>query len=184
MIKNDEELERTARSSLSEQPPAFKKDLKCPGTVTAGNASPLSDGAAALVLMSRKKAKELGLRPIAHILGYGDAETTPEQFTIAPSLSLPIALRNACMKTEDVDLFELNEAFAVVALANAQLMKLDPGKVNVFGGAVSLGHPLGCSGARIIVTLINALQTRNKWKGAAAVCNGGGGSSAIVIERL
>lgn len=183
MITRDEELDRTPRSSLPGKPPAFKKDPRDPGTVTAGNASPLSDGAAAMVLMSVAKASELGLAPIAHVLGYGDAETSPEEFTIAPSLSLPIALKRAQLNIEEIDIFELNEAFSVVSLANMKLLGLDPKRVNVFGGAVSLGHPLGCSGARIIVTLINALKVRDRRLGAAAVCNGGGGSSAIVIRR-
>jgi acetyl-CoA C-acetyltransferase len=182
LVTRDEELSRTPISSLAGQRPAFKKDPADPGTVTAGNASPLSDGAAAAVLMSAGRAAALGVQPLAEILGYGDAETAPERFTIAPSLSLPVALRRAGVAIEDVDLFEVNEAFSVVALANAKLLGLDLARVNVHGGAVSLGHPLGCSGARIVVTLVNALRMRGGGVGAAAVCNGGGGSSAIVLR--
>ena len=160
--------------------PAFVKD----GTVTAANASTMNDGAAALVLMSADKAKELGLKPVAKILSYADAEQAPEWFTTTPSIAVPKAVAKAGLKMEDISYWELNEAFAVVGIENTKRMKLDPAKVNVHGGAVSLGHPLGCSGARIIVTLINILKQNNAKYGAAGICNGGGGASAMVIERL
>ena len=160
--------------------PAFTKD----GTVTAANASTMNDGAAALVLMSREKAQELGLKPIAKILSYADAEQAPEWFTTTPSVAVPKAVEKAGLKMEDISYWELNEAFAVVGIENSKRMKLDPAKVNVHGGAVSLGHPLGCSGARIIVTLINVLKANNAKYGAAGICNGGGGASAMVIENV
>jgi acetyl-CoA C-acetyltransferase len=184
VVRDDEELARTDVSSLSDLMPAFLKDPPNAGTVTAGNASPLSDGAAALVLTNASSAEKYDLEPLAEILGYGDAETAPELFTTAPSLSLPVAVKHAGLSMKDVDLFELNEAFAVVALANMKLLGIEPNRVNVFGGAVALGHPLGCSGARIVVTLINALRKRGGGIGAAAVCNGGGGSSAIVLRVI
>jgi acetyl-CoA C-acetyltransferase len=160
--------------------PAFQKD----GTVTAANASTMNDGAAALVLMSADKAKELGLKPIAIIRAYADAEQAPEWFTTTPSLAVPKAVQKAGLKMEDIAFWELNEAFAVVGIENAKSMKLDPARVNVNGGAVSIGHPLGASGARIIVTLINVLKQNNARYGAAGICNGGGGASAMVIESL
>lgn len=161
-------------------------DLKSPfekgGSVTAANASTINDGAAALVLMSKEKADSLGLKPLAKILSYADAEQAPEWFTTTPSLAVPKAIKKAGLQINDIDFFELNEAFSVVGIVNTQNMKLDAAKVNVNGGAVALGHPLGCSGARIIVTLINVLK-QNKGKiGAAGICNGGGGASAMVIE--
>jgi len=159
---------------------AFIKD----GTVTAANASTMNDGAAALVLMSKEKANELGLKPIAIIKSYADAEQSPEWFTTTPSLAVPKAVAKAGLKMEDISYWELNEAFAVVGIENTRRMKLDPAKVNVHGGAVSLGHPLGCSGARIIVTLINVLKANNAKYGAAGICNGGGGASAMVIESV
>jgi acetyl-CoA C-acetyltransferase len=159
--------------------PAFIKD----GTVTAANASTMNDGAAALVLMSREKADELGLKPIAKILSYADAEQAPEWFTTTPSVAVPKAVAKAGLTMEDISYWELNEAFAVVGIENSKRMKLDPSKVNVHGGAVSLGHPLGCSGARIIVTLINVLKANNAKYGAAGICNGGGGASAMIIEN-
>lgn len=159
--------------------PAFQKD----GTVTAANASTMNDGAAALVLMSKEKADELGLKPIAKILGYADAEQAPEWFTTTPSLAVPKAVAKAGLKMEDIAYWELNEAFAVVGIENSKRLKLDPAKVNVHGGAVSIGHPLGCSGARIIVTLINVLKANSAKYGAAGICNGGGGASAMVIEN-
>ncbi|MGB3153816.1 MAG: acetyl-CoA C-acyltransferase [Chitinophagaceae bacterium] len=159
--------------------PAFAKD----GTVTAANASTMNDGAAALVLMSKEKAAELGLEPIAKIISYADAEQAPEWFTTTPSLAVPKAVAKAGLKMDDIAYWELNEAFAVVGIENSKRMKLDPAKVNVNGGAVSLGHPLGCSGARIIVTLINVLKQNNAKYGAAGICNGGGGASAMVIEN-
>ena len=154
------------------------------GSVTAANASTMNDGAAALVLMSREKAESLGLKPLAVIRGYADAEQAPEWFTTSPSKAVPKAVAKAGLKMEDVAYFELNEAFSVVGLANCELMKLKPEQVNVNGGAVSLGHPLGASGARIIVTLLNVLEQKGAKIGAAGICNGGGGASAIVIERL
>lgn len=160
--------------------PAFQKD----GTVTAANASTMNDGAAALVLISKEKADALGLKPIAKILSYADAEQAPEWFTTTPSLAVPKAVVKAGLKMEDISYWELNEAFSVVGIENTKRMKLDPTKVNVYGGAVSLGHPLGCSGARIIVTLINVLKANNAKYGAAGICNGGGGASAMVIESL
>ena len=158
----------------------FKKD----GTVTAGNASTLNDGASALILMSADKAAELGVKPLAKISSYADAAHEPEWFTTAPAKALPIALNKAGITTTDVDFFELNEAFSVVGLANIEKLGLDAAKVNVNGGAVSLGHPLGCSGARVIVTLINVLKQNNGKIGAAGICNGGGGASAMVIELI
>lgn len=182
LLSRDEELTRTPVSSLRGQSPAFLKNPPGAGTVTAGNASPLSDGAAALLLSSGAAAAKHGAKPLAEILAYGSAEIAPERFTTAPSHALRVAVSRAGLQLSDIDLFELNEAFAVVALANTMLLELDLEKVNVFGGAVALGHPLGCSGARIVVTLINALQRRGGGIGAAAVCNGGGGSSAVVIR--
>ena len=158
---------------------AFKKD----GTVTAANASTINDGAAAVVLMSEEKALALGLKPLAYIKGYADAAQEPKWFTTSPSKAIPKALEKAGIAISDVDYFEFNEAFAVVGLANSKILGLDDSKVNVNGGAVSLGHPIGCSGVRIIVTLINVLEQNNGTIGAAAICNGGGGASAIVIEK-
>ncbi len=157
---------------------AFIKD----GTVTAANASTMNDGAAALVLMSKEKADELGLKPIAIIRGYADAEQAPEWFTTSPAIAVPKAVEKAGLQMSDIEYWELNEAFSVVGIENSKRMNLDPAKVNVHGGAVSLGHPLGCSGARIIVTLINVLKVNNAKYGAAGICNGGGGASAMVIE--
>ena len=159
--------------------PAFMKD----GTVTAANASTMNDGAAALVLMSREKATELGLQPLAVIRSWADAEQAPEWFTTTPSLAVPKAVAKAGLKMSDIAFVELNEAFSVVGIENTKRMELDPAKVNVYGGAVSLGHPLGCSGARIIVTLLHILQQENGRYGAAGICNGGGGASAMVIEK-
>jgi acetyl-CoA C-acetyltransferase len=159
---------------------AFTKD----GTVTAANASTLNDGAAALVLISKEKAEALGLKPIAKIIGYADAEQEPVQFTTTPSIAVPKAVKMAGLKMEDIEYFELNEAFSVVGIENTRRMKLDPAKVNVNGGAVAIGHPLGASGARIIVTLINVLKQKGAKYGAAGICNGGGGASAMVIEMM
>ncbi|MEO6187605.1 MAG: acetyl-CoA C-acyltransferase [Ginsengibacter sp.] len=163
-------------------------DLKSPfekgGSVTAANASTINDGAAAVVLMSKQKIDELGIKPIARIVSYADAEQAPEWFTTTPSLALPKAIKKAGMTTGQIDFFELNEAFSVVGIVNTQKMQLDPSKVNVHGGAVSLGHPLGASGARIIVTLINVLRQNSGKFGAAAICNGGGGASSMVIELV
>ena len=160
--------------------PVFQKD----GTVTAANASTLNDGAAALVLMSREKADEMGIKPIAKIISYADAQLAPEWFTTAPSKAIPLALHRAGLSGSDIDFYEINEAFSVVSIANNRELKLDPAKVNVNGGAVSLGHPLGASGARIVVTLLSVLEQNKGKYGAAGICNGGGGASAIVIESL
>ncbi|MBS1771701.1 MAG: acetyl-CoA C-acyltransferase [Bacteroidetes bacterium] len=159
---------------------AFVKD----GSVTAANASTMNDGAAALVLMSKEKAEALGIKPIAKIKGYADAEQAPEWFTTTPSVAVPKAVSKAGLKMEDINFFELNEAFSVVGIANMQKMNLKPEQVNVNGGAVALGHPLGASGARILVTLISVLNQNNAKYGAAGICNGGGGASAVVIERM
>lgn len=180
IISRDEEPFNVKFDKIASLNPAFVKD----GTVTAANASTMNDGAAALVLMSKEKADELGLKPIAKIVSYADAEQAPQWFTTTPSLAVPKAVAKAGLTMEDISYWELNEAFAVVGIENTKRMKLDPEKVNVNGGAVSLGHPLGCSGARIIVTLINVLKQNNGKYGAAGICNGGGGASAMVIENL
>ncbi len=164
--------------------PELKSPFEKGGSVTAANASTINDGAAALVLMSKDKAEGMGLKPLAKIISYADAEQAPEWFTTTPSLALPKAVVKAGLELDDIDYFELNEAFSVVGIVNTQKMKLDPGKVNVNGGAVALGHPLGASGARIIVTLINVLKQNNGKIGAAAICNGGGGASSMIIEIL
>jgi len=152
--------------------------------VTAANASTMNDGAAALVLMSKEKADELKIKPIAKIISYADAEQAPEKFTTTPSLAVPKAVKKAKLKMSDIEYYELNEAFSVVGVANIKLMNLDPAKVNVNGGAVSIGHPLGASGARIIISLINVLKQNKGKYGAAGICNGGGGASAMVIENV
>ncbi|OBZ85804.1 Acetyl-CoA acetyltransferase [Choanephora cucurbitarum] len=177
VFKEDEEYKNVKFDKIKGLRPVFKKD----GTVTAANASTLNDGASALVLMSRAKAEELGVQPLARIVSFADAATAPIDFTIAPSKSLPVALEKAGLTVDDISKFELNEAFSVVARVNEQLMKLDPSKVNVSGGAVALGHPIGSSGSRIIVTLTHLLKTGEY--GAAAVCNGGGAASSIIIQR-
>jgi acetyl-CoA C-acetyltransferase len=164
--------------------PALKGAFTKDGTVTAANASTMNDGAAALVLISKEKADELGLKPIAKIVSYADAEQAPEWFTTTPSLAVPKAVAKAGLTMDDIQYWELNEAFSVVGIENSRRMKLDPAKVNVNGGAVSIGHPLGASGARIIVTLINVLKQHNAQYGAAGICNGGGGASAMVIENV
>lgn len=164
--------------------PGLKPVFDKQGTVTAANASSLNDGAAALVLMSKERAEALGVKPLARIVAYADAQQAPEWFTTAPSKAIPLALQRAGLKADEIDYFEINEAFSVVSIANNQILKLDPAKVNVNGGAVSLGHPLGASGARIIVTLLHVLQQNNARYGAAGICNGGGGASAMVIENL
>jgi acetyl-CoA C-acetyltransferase len=176
----DEEPFNVKFDKIPELKPAFQKE----GTVTAANASTMNDGAAALVLMSKEKAEELGLKPIAKIVSYADAEQAPEWFTTTPALAVPKAVAKAGLKMSEIDYWELNEAFAVVGIENTKRMKLDPTKVNVHGGAVALGHPLGASGARIIVTLINVLKQNNGKYGAAGICNGGGGASAMVIENV
>lgn len=178
VVAEDEEYKNVKFEKIPTLRPVFAKD----GSVTAANASTMNDGAAALVLMSESKMNELGLKPLAKITGFADAAHAPEWFTTAPSKALPKALANANCSISDVDVFEINEAFSVVSLANNQLLDLDDSKVNVNGGAVSLGHPLGASGARILVTLIHALKQKNGKIGAAGICNGGGGASALVLE--
>jgi acetyl-CoA C-acetyltransferase len=180
LINEDEEYKKVDFNKIPSLRPVFVKD----GSVTAANASTLNDGAAAVVLMSKEKAEELGIKPLAKIRSFADAQQAPEWFTTTPSKALPLAVEKAGIKMTDVDYFEINEAFSVVAIANNNAMKLDTSKVNVNGGAVSIGHPLGCSGARIIVTLLSVLQQNNGKIGAAGICNGGGGASAIVIERM
>ncbi|MFM8806215.1 MAG: acetyl-CoA C-acyltransferase [Sphingomonadales bacterium] len=180
MVTKDEEPFAVKFDKIPSLSPAFIKD----GTVTAANASTMNDGAAALVLMSANKARELGLKPMAVIKGYADAEQAPEWFTTAPSLALPKAIAKAGLQPADIAYWELNEAFSVVGIENTRRLQLDPDTVNVHGGAVSLGHPLGCSGARIIVTLLHVLMSRKARYGAAGICNGGGGASAIVIESF
>lgn len=180
IIGTDEEIHTVKFDKIPALKPVFKKD----GTVTAANASTLNDGAAALVLMSKAKADELGLKPLARIISYADAQQAPEWFTTSPSKAIPKALENGGIKASDVDFYEINEAFSVVSVANNRILELDPAKVNVNGGAVSMGHPLGASGARIVTSLLNILK-QNKGKiGVAAICNGGGGASAIVLENL
>lgn len=179
IVSEDEEFKNVKMEKIPALRPAFSKD----GTVTAANASTINDGAAAMVLMSAEKAEELGIEPLATIKSYADAAQEPKWFTTAPAKALPKALDKAGISLEDVDYFEFNEAFAVVGLANIKLLGLSDSNVNINGGAVSLGHPLGCSGARITATLISVLKQNNAKIGAAAICNGGGGASAIVLER-
>ena len=179
IVEKDEEYTNVRMEKIPNLRPAFTKD----GTVTAANASTINDGAAAMVLMSKEKAEELGLKPLATIKSYADAAQEPKWFTTAPAKALPKAIAKAGISMNDVDYFEFNEAFSVVGLANMKILGLDDSNVNVNGGAVSLGHPLGCSGARILVTLINVLQQNDAKIGAAAICNGGGGASAMVLER-
>lgn len=180
VVAKDEEPWNVKFDKIPSLAPAFDKT----GTVTAANASTLNDGAAALVLVSGEKLKELGVRPIAKIRAYADAEQAPEWFTTTPALALPRAIRKAGLQMADIDYWEINEAFSVVGIENSRRLKLDASRVNVHGGAVSIGHPLGASGARIIVTLINVLIANNARYGAAGICNGGGGASAMVIERI
>ncbi|MGA9237880.1 acetyl-CoA C-acyltransferase [Robiginitalea sp.] len=178
VVKEDEEYRNVKMDKIPQLRAAFTKE----GTVTAANASTINDGAAALVLMSADKAKELGLQPLATIRSYADAAQEPKWFTTAPAKALPLALAKAGVTQDEIDFFEFNEAFSVVGLANIKILGLSDANVNVNGGAVSLGHPLGCSGARILVTLINILKQNNARYGAAAICNGGGGASAMVLE--
>jgi acetyl-CoA C-acetyltransferase len=180
LFADDEEPNAVKFDKIPSLKPVFKKD----GTVTAANASTLNDGAAAVVLMSAEKATEMGIKPLAKIVSYADAQQAPEWFTTSPAKAIPLALHRAGLKTEQIDFFEINEAFSVVSIANNRLLSLDPAKVNVNGGAVAMGHPLGASGARIIVTLLNVLLQNNGKYGAAGICNGGGGASAMVIEIL
>lgn len=179
VVIEDEEYKNVKFDKIPTLQPVFEKG----GTVTAANASTINDGAAAVVLMSKEKADELGIKPLAKIIGYADAEQAPEKFTTSPAKALPKAIEKANLKISNIDYFEINEAFSVVALANNKLLNLNPEKVNVNGGAVALGHPLGCSGARIVVTLLNVLKQNNAKYGAAGICNGGGGASALVIEN-
>lgn len=179
IVKHDEEYKNVKFEKIPSLNPVFKKD----GTVTAANASTINDGASALVLMSKQKMEQLGLKPLAKILSFADAEQAPEWFTTSPSKAIPAALAKIGKTVADVDYFEINEAFSVVSLVNNKKMKLDPAKVNVNGGAVSLGHPLGSSGSRILVTLVNVLHQNNAKIGVAGICNGGGGATALVIEK-
>lgn len=181
IFAEDEEYKTVNFDRIPSLPTVFKKEE---GTVTAANASTLNDGASALILVSKEKMEELGLKPLAKIVSYADAAQAPEDFTTAPAKALPIALKKAGLELTDIDFFEFNEAFSVVGLANNKILGLDASKVNVNGGAVAIGHPLGSSGSRIIVTLINVLKQNNGKYGAAAICNGGGGASAIVIENM
>jgi acetyl-CoA C-acetyltransferase len=180
VVSKDEEYSNVRMEKIPQLRAVFTKE----GTVTAANASTLNDGASALLLMSKEKMDELGVQPIAKIAGYGDAAHEPEWFTTAPAKAVPVALKKAGIAIKDVDFWELNEAFSVVGIVNTQLLGLDPTKVDVNGGAVALGHPLGSSGSRIIVTLINVLKQNNGKFGAAGICNGGGGASAMVIENI
>lgn len=180
LVTEDEEYKKVNFDKIPGLKPVFDKA----GTVTAANASTLNDGAAAVVLMSKEKAEELGVKPIARILGFADAEQDPIWFTTTPSLAIPKALKNAGVDAADVDFYEINEAFSVVSIANNQKLGLEGGNVNVFGGAVSLGHPLGASGARIVATLCNVLDKKGGKIGVTGICNGGGGASSIVIEKM
>ena len=179
LMKEDEEYKNINFDKIDQLRPAFSKD----GTATAANSSTINDGAGAVVLMSKEKAEELQLEILATVVSYADAAHEPERFTTAPAKALPIALRKANLELKDIDYFELNEAFSVVGIANSKLLGLDSSKVNIHGGAVSLGHPLGCSGVRILITLISILKQNNAKLGAALICNGGGGASAMVIKR-
>jgi acetyl-CoA C-acetyltransferase len=180
IVSKDEEYSNVKLDRIPTLNAVFTKD----GTVTAANASTINDGAAAMVLMSEEKAISLGLKPLAYIKSYADAAQEPKWFTTSPAMAIPKALKKANITIDDVDYFEFNEAFAVVGIANSKILELNDNKININGGAVSLGHPLGCSGARIIVTLLNVLEQNNGKIGAAAICNGGGGASAIIIERI
>jgi len=180
VVSDDEEYTKVQFEKFAGLKPAFTKT----GTVTAANASTLNDGAAAVLLMSREKADELGIKPLARIRGFADAEQAPEWFTTTPSLAIPKALIHAGLEAKDVDFYEINEAFSVVSLANNKLLNLEGTKVNVYGGAVSLGHPLGASGARIVTTLLSVLDQEGGKIGVTGICNGGGGASSIVLEKL
>lgn len=180
-VDKDDEVKNLNIEKLKGMRPAF---LSVGGTVTAPNAAPINDGASALVLVSEAKLKELGIKPLAKILGWGDAAQKPSKFTTAPALAIPKAIKHAKIETSSVDYYEINEAFSVVALANVKILGLDETKVNINGGSVAIGHPLGCSGARIVTTLINVLREQKGKVGVAGICNGGGGASALVIESL
>src|SRR6056297_2186241 len=179
-VEMDEELKKVNYDKIPNLNPVFDRE----GTVTAANASSINDGAAAVLVMSEEKAKELGLKPLARIVSQASAAKSPEWFTTAPSDAIPKALKREGMDKNEMDLFEINEAFSVVSLANNQIMELDPEKVNIHGGAVSIGHPIGCSGARIVVTLLHALKRTGGSYGCAGICNGGGGASAMVVEMM
>jgi len=179
-VNKDEEYTKVNFEKIPSLKPVFEKE----GTVTAANASTLNDGAAALVLMSKEKAEQLGVKPLAKILAFAEAAQEPKWFTTSPSLAIPKAIKNAGLTADKVDFYEINEAFSVVSIANNQKLSIDPSKVNVWGGAVSLGHPIGCSGARIVTTLLHVLQKNNAKIGVTGICNGGGGASSLVIERL
>lgn len=180
LIDTDEEIHAVKFEKIPALKPVFKKD----GTVTAANASTLNDGAAALVLMSKAKAEELNIKPLARIISFADAQQAPEWFTTTPAKAIPLAIKKAGLQPSDIDFYEINEAFSVVSVANNRILNLDPEKVNINGGAVSMGHPLGASGARIVTSLLNILKQNNGKTGVAAICNGGGGASAIVLENL
>jgi len=180
VVNDDEEPKKVKYDKIPALKPAFEKE----GTITAANASKINDGAAAVILMSGKKMKELGLKPLAKIIGFADASQAPDWFTTTPSIAMPKAMKMAGLAVKDADLFEINEAFSVVTMVNERLLNLDPEAVNIFGGAVALGHPIGSSGARITVTLTNALRQKGKKIGLAGICNGGGGASAIAIENM
>jgi len=180
VVSDDEEYTKVQFDKFAGLKAAFTKE----GTVTAANASTLNDGAAAVLLMSREKADELGIKPLARIRGFADAEQAPEWFTTTPSIAIPKALKNAGLEAKDVDFYEINEAFSVVSLANNKLLNLEGTKVNVYGGAVSLGHPLGASGARIVTTLLSVLAQEGGKIGVTGICNGGGGASSIVLEKI
>ncbi len=179
-VSRDEEYSKVNFEKIPTLKPVFEKE----GTVTAANASTLNDGASALVLMSKEKAEQLGLKPIAKIIGFAEAAQDPKWFTTSPSLAIPKAIKNAGLRPDQIDFYEINEAFSVVSIANNQKLTLNAATVNVWGGAVSLGHPIGCSGARIVTTLIHVLQKNKASVGVTGICNGGGGASSIVIQRL
>ncbi|OFY63851.1 MAG: acetyl-CoA acetyltransferase [Bacteroidetes bacterium RIFCSPLOWO2_02_FULL_36_8] len=179
-VTQDEEYKKVKFDKIKSLKPVFKKE----GTVTAANSSKINDGAAAVVLMSKKKVEELGIKPIARIMSFADAEQEPEKFSTSPSLAIPKAMKLAGLNGNKADFYEINEAFSVVAIANNQILQLDPAKVNVLGGAVALGHPIGCSGTRITITLTSVLKQKNGHIGVAGICNGGGGATAIVLERV
>lgn len=180
VVTEDEDFRKVNFDKMAGLKPVFDKN----GTVTAANASNLNDGASAVVLMSKEKAEALGIKPLAKILGYADAQQAPEWFTTAPAKAIPLALKRAGVKAEDVDFYEINEAFAVVCVANNQLLQLNPDKVNVYGGGVSIGHPIGSSGSRIVATLTSVLHQEGGKIGVAGICNGGGGASAMVIQKM
>lgn len=180
IIAEDEDYSKVKFDKIASLPPVFDKN----GTITAANASNINDGASALILMSKEKAEEMGIKPLAKISGYADAQQAPEWFTTSPSIAMPLAIKRAGLKVTDIDFFEINEAFSVVALANMKELNITHSQTNVFGGAVAIGHPLGSSGSRIVITLLSVLQHKGAKYGCAGICNGGGGASAMVIERM